>query len=174
MTDQPRPSLLDDTTLELLAADALVASSQLEKSSSKNRHAAQGILTALAGAAQDARRGALPELRTLSAPSLPPRSIHDPEPVGLNLQNISFGAASSALRITLEVPGAGGPPFHTQAQYWRDQVYLFDQSRVLLGDVKDLLRVLRAVPQDVLSDEGRALLTKFKDLDTEKTGNDPL
>lgn len=95
------------------------------------------------------------------------RSIHDPKPVGID--DIDLTASRRGLRVTLTIPTVQGGLSPAEVEYWQDQVHLFDQSRFLLRDVKDLTRVLRALPEDALTDEARALKERMKDLSTEVT-----
>ncbi|MDR6753457.1 hypothetical protein [Deinococcus soli (ex Cha et al. 2016)] len=93
------------------------------------------------------------------------RSTLDPKPVGID--GIDLTASRKGLRVTLTIPAVQGGLKPEEVAYWQDQVFLFDQSRVMLRDIKDLTRVLRALPDEALTEEARALKERMTPLDTE-------
>ncbi len=91
-------------------------------------------------------------------------TIHSDARVGID--DIDLQASKRGLRVTLTVPGIVGPLTPAQVEYWREQVRLFDDSRLLLADVKRLVRALRTVPEDQRSPEQVEVLKRFVQFDT--------
>jgi Ca2+-binding EF-hand superfamily protein len=93
------------------------------------------------------------------------RSIHDPTPLGID--DIDLSVSRKGLRLTLTIPAITEPLTPEDVAYWQEQVYFFDQSRLMLRDLKDLTRALRSLPKSAQTPEITALIERMKNMDTE-------